>query len=325
MRVAPSRALSVRFHHLRRARARVVAAVSKEVLLPNGFTVFPVSDPDIPFLYVEVFVQSAYVSHGIRLAPGDTVLDIGANVGMFALKAASLVSPGGRVLCFEPAPRAYAALRRTLAANAADARVRSVDVRALQVAVADTTGTALLTEYPHAAGWSTLSLCVDDAETAANVGAYAQAADAHEVLATAPSGLRPFLALFLAPLRRTGLYTAAVQLLSRRMLRGAREVRCEVVTVSQLLDSMAAHVPGFKCVDLLKIDVERAELDVLRGITSQRHWASIRQAVLEVHDTDGRLGKVMQLLRQDGGFATVTSVQPSNLVGSNLYVVYATR
>jgi FkbM family methyltransferase len=302
----------------------VAASVRSEVL-PNGFTVFPVSSPDVPFLYEEVFVQNAYVApdQGIRLAPGDTVLDIGANIGVFTLQAASLVSPGGRVLCCEPAPRAYAALRRTLAANAADARVSSVDVRALQVAVGGTTGTALLTEYPHAAGWSTL--CVDDAETAANVGAYAQSADAREVLATAPAGLRPLLALCLAPLRRTWVYTAAVRHLSSRMLRGAREVRCDVVTVSQLVEAMAAHVPGFTRVDLLKIDVERAELDVLRGITSQQHWASIRQVVMEVHDADGRLDTVMQLLRREGCFTTVTSVQPSNLVGSNLHVVYATR
>ena len=323
MRVAPAQP-PVRWCRLTSRRAAGVAAASRGVLLPNKKTVFPVSEPDVPFLYEEVFVQNTYLGHGgISLAPGDTVVDVGANIGMFGLQAASLVSPGGKVLCVEPAPRAYAALRRTLDANVADARCSSVDVRALQVAVGVSSSTALLTEYPHAAGWSTL--CVDDAETAANVGAYAQAADAREVLATAPSGLKPLLALFLAPLRRTWVYAAGVQHLTRRMLRGQRLVRCDVVTVSQLLEAMRAHVPGFTRVDLLKIDVERAELDVLRGIATQEDWACIRQVVAEVHDIDARLDTFMQLLRRDGRFTHVTSLQPANLAGSNLHVVYATR
>src|SRR5687768_1033712 len=36
------------------------------------------------------------------LRPGDTFLDLGANMGYFTMLAASLVGPGGRVLAFEP-------------------------------------------------------------------------------------------------------------------------------------------------------------------------------------------------------------------------------
>jgi FkbM family methyltransferase len=36
--------------------------------------------------------------------PGDTVIDVGANIGFFTVVAARLVGPGGRVLAFEPIP-----------------------------------------------------------------------------------------------------------------------------------------------------------------------------------------------------------------------------
>jgi FkbM family methyltransferase len=41
---------------------------------------------------------------GDWIKPGDWVLDIGANVGSYSLRASELVGKTGRVLCFEPIP-----------------------------------------------------------------------------------------------------------------------------------------------------------------------------------------------------------------------------
>jgi hypothetical protein len=110
------------------------------------------------------------------------------------------------------------------------------------------------------------------------------------------------------------------------MLRGSKVVPCTLFRLSQLLDACIAHVPGFSGVALLKIDVERAELDVLRGIESREQWARIQQVVAEVHDIDGRLDAIIALLSSPlAGFTHVQSAQPASLRGSNLHVVYATR
>ncbi len=53
------------------------------------------------------------------LCQGDTVVDIGANVGYFSLLASSLVGPEGRVFAIEPSPSIFAELRANLDANAA--------------------------------------------------------------------------------------------------------------------------------------------------------------------------------------------------------------
>jgi FkbM family methyltransferase len=44
------------------------------------------------------------------LRPGDTALDVGANVGHFTCRMSRLVGPSGRVIAFEPVPNTFAAL-----------------------------------------------------------------------------------------------------------------------------------------------------------------------------------------------------------------------
>ncbi len=51
------------------------------------------------------------------IRPGDTVVDIGANVGFFSLLAARLVGTAGRVYAFEPEPQNFALLTKNIALN----------------------------------------------------------------------------------------------------------------------------------------------------------------------------------------------------------------
>jgi FkbM family methyltransferase len=51
------------------------------------------------------------------LRPGDTCLDVGANIGYFTLLAAARVGPAGQVHSFEPHPRTFRDLRRNVALN----------------------------------------------------------------------------------------------------------------------------------------------------------------------------------------------------------------
>lgn len=60
-----------------------------------------------------------YTVAALRAAvePGDTVLDVGANIGFFSTLLSRLCGPTGRVLAFEPEPANLALLRTNLAAN----------------------------------------------------------------------------------------------------------------------------------------------------------------------------------------------------------------
>jgi FkbM family methyltransferase len=79
-----------------------------------------------------------------RIAPGDTFIDVGANIGYFSLLAANLVGKSGRAVAIEPSPKLFAALCHNLARN------HMQNVRAVNVAVSDRKGVSKLfkgTEY----------------------------------------------------------------------------------------------------------------------------------------------------------------------------------
>lgn len=54
------------------------------------------------------------------LAPGMTVIDVGAHVGYFAILAARAVGPRGRVVAVEPSPENFELLQRNVAASGLD-------------------------------------------------------------------------------------------------------------------------------------------------------------------------------------------------------------
>ncbi|HSB70840.1 MAG TPA: FkbM family methyltransferase [Candidatus Methylomirabilis sp.] len=66
---------------------------------------------------------------GLRLAPGDTFIDVGANIGYFSLLASKLVGDSGVVVAIEASPRTFGLLQANLARNLAQ-NVRTVNVAA---------------------------------------------------------------------------------------------------------------------------------------------------------------------------------------------------
>jgi FkbM family methyltransferase len=82
---------------------------------------------------------------------GDTILEVGANVGVFTLLLARWVGPGGRVYAFEPSPVAREALCRHLAWNNVADRVT-----VSPLAISDSSGRGILYQ-DNASGLNTLA------------------------------------------------------------------------------------------------------------------------------------------------------------------------
>jgi hypothetical protein len=91
------------------------------------------------------------------------------------------------------------------------------------------------------------------------------------------------------------------------------------------MDTLSRFVSdhGIERIDLLKIDAEKAELEIFRGIETV-DWRRIRQVVVEVHDLDGRLDTITALLREHG-LSEIVVEQPPTLTNSNIFNVFATR
>ena len=95
------------------------------------------------------------------------------------------------------------------------------------------------------------------------------------------------------------------------------QVVCQLRTLSEVI-----RQHNVERIDLLKLDVEKSEWDVLAGIEPE-DWQKIRQMAVEVHDLDGRLERMQQLLAEQGFVVEVE--QEIGLVGTNIYSLYARR
>ncbi len=257
---------------------------------PNGMEVVPTSDLQASLLYREVFYQQTYLRYGLELPPGATVIDVGANIGAFSLYA-GLVSPGARILAFEPIPPTYQALRTNLA-------LYGLDAEALPFGLSSRRESADFTFYPEMAGLS---------------GRYGNLLQDREATRR----------IILDELARTGVELPASELeawLERQFQ--SETHRCELRTLSEVLAER-----GIERVDLLKIDVERAEVDVLEGI-AEGDWAKIQQLSLEVDGAEN-LARVRAILT-GAGFHVVSEdffVVAGEETGAEVevYMVYASR
>jgi FkbM family methyltransferase len=85
------------------------------------------------------------LAHWLRrsLCPGDTFIDVGANIGFHTLLASKLVGSSGTVVAIEASPSIYASLQRNLALN------RAGNVRAINIAASDHRGSLKFYRGPN--------------------------------------------------------------------------------------------------------------------------------------------------------------------------------
>lgn len=113
--------------------------------LPNGLKLAlqsPRQESCTKYIIKEIFRDKAYLRPGFELRPTDTVVDIGGNVGVFALWAAGQAR---RVVSVEPTS-AIDCLEESLVLNG----IKNVSI--LRCAVSDKAGTIELLQYPGFSG-----------------------------------------------------------------------------------------------------------------------------------------------------------------------------
>lgn len=259
--------------------------------LPNGLTIAHLNRNETDYLYEEIFQSNEYLRHGIALPDHACVFDVGANIGMFTLFV-NECCPTARIFAFEPIADVHAVLQTNAAACEAA-------VTTFACGLSDHDGLEEFTHYPLSSMMSSLSAYANRGEELDLVRRFIenQAAD------------------------------GSAELLERgeEILEGrfkAQKQQSPVRTVSSVISE-----EGIDRIHLLKIDVQRAEMDVLRGICKS-DWEKIEQIVIEAHDmTEGRgesrVPLIVELLKERGFECQVE--QHHDLRGTNLFNVYARR
>jgi FkbH-like protein/FkbM family methyltransferase len=258
-------------------------------VLPNGMEIAHLNAYETDYVYKEIFEDQCYLRHGIRLPAGATVVDIGANVGLFSLFVMSRCS-NPRIYAFEPAPVVYDLLK-------ANCEAYGSNVLAVNAGVSDKPRTATFTFYEKSSVFS---------------GFHAdEAADREAIEAVVRNTLNSEASV---PGEAVEGYVA--ELTADRLRRTTHE--CRLTTVSEI---MRAH--RIDKIDLLKVDAEKSELDIINGI-DDRDWPNIAQVVIEIHDrTEGAVKQVEDLQTKKGYRCAVEHERL--LEHSGLFNLYATR
>ena len=254
---------------------------------PNGMRIVAQTQTEAEHFYQDIFEKEIYRRHGVALGDGACIFDVGANIGSFLLYAHQ-ASRGALIHSFEPAPPLFEKLRRNAALNGVAARL-------FNVGISDREGMAAFTFYPRSSGMSSFHA---DKEQEKDI---LRRMMEHE-RAAGVAGVGELMGF-------------AEDLLEERFR--SESFECRLRPLSAVIDE-----GGVEWIDLLKIDVQKAELAVLDGIREE-HWPRIAQVVMEVHDFEGRLERIVR--RLEGLGFRVAVEQDELLVGSVLYNLFAVR
>ncbi|WP_433534567.1 non-ribosomal peptide synthetase [Micromonospora sp. CA-249363] len=253
--------------------------------MPDDRSVVCLQPAETRYLYRDVFEHRTYDRGGIRYPDHGVIFDVGAHIGLFTLYALDR-APNARVYAFEPCPPLFEALRMNTE--------KLSNVQILPYGLGAEADRKELTFYPNLTGMS--SFHPDDAQE------------------------RRLLSGILANLSRlgeeaSGLLAGSGEYLDERML-------ATTFIVPRRTLSQALAETGADYIDLLKIDVQKAELEVLDGI-AEADWERIGQIVVEAHDLDDRVATIAALLTRRG--YRVTTEQDPLHAGTPVHFVYAVR
>ena len=253
--------------------------------LPNGMAIHHHRAYETDFVYREVFVEQIYTRAFGPLPAAACVVDVGANIGLFSLLVKQLY-PEARVYAFEPSPVHYALLRQNLAAYQ--------QVQLFQQGLGEVVTHKRFTYYPN---YSVMS------------GFHADAQEDRQLLAAGIAGQ-----LQLTPDKHEAA-ERYIEVLMDNKLENAQEFDCPITTLSAVMQEQKITQ-----IDLLKIDAEKAENDVLKGI-HEADWRKIHRIVVEAHDRQSCETISTQLTQR--GY-TVKSSKSSEFQEAAIFMIHAT-
>lgn len=267
----------------------------RAIKLPNGMTVFGLNEIDTLLVYKEIFEEKGYARQGLEYRDGDVILDVGANTGLFAVYL-NQICPRVKYFAFEPIPAVFDVLRQNVE------RQTQLCAELFNVGISCQAGEARFSYYPRLSCAS--SMYPDNSDGEVRRGR-------QYIL----DQMRQKVGVLGKPLQ---LVPRSIQELvaecARRFYRREVFVVCTLRTISDIILEYELDR-----IDLLKIDAERAEVQILDGIDLE-HWPRIRQAVVEVH-AEADLSSVAELLQAHGFHVNVER----HLAFDHIFMVYAIR
>ena len=244
--------------NLNAAKAKEKKAIRKIAYPPFG-EVYCRNEMETRLILDEIVLDKLYFQEGVSVSPGDIVLDVGANIGVFALSAAK---QGAQVYAYEPIPGTFELLQQNIHLHGLDNVVHPRNI-----GLSERSEEKIMFHYPSMSTWDSWNSREDRELVAENLQ------DALDVLKSAA----PVRYKALRLLGFKSLQQALVRDAIEKILASAVKVRCQFETLSGVISQ-----ENIRSIALLKLDAELADWQILNGVKAQ-DWQRIRQVAMEVH------------------------------------------
>ena len=261
----------------------------KETTLKDGTTIYCITKLEAQMLDTHV---SEYLKNDIEIKNKDTIIDVGANIGIFGHRISQQYKP--EIIAFEPIDIIFKVLEKNMKLSEND------KYKIFPYGISDKNEFIDFVFYPNCPALSTSNPDIWN--------------DKQQLLLAVKGSLE------FAPKEWWWAKFIPVQFYSfiiYWMKRNSKHIKCELKTLSYIIEYNSLNK-----IDLLKIDCEGNELKVLDGI-DKIHWPLIKQIILEIHNIDDRLNKIINILKKHD-FKLKVEKEPS-LKETNLFNIYAKR
>ena len=262
----------------------------KEALLKDGSTVYCISTLEAQMLELHI---AEYFKNGININDGDTVIDVGANIGIFGHQLSKQFKDI-EIIALEPVPSIFEVLQHNVKLT------KNNKYKILPYGLSNINEFKNIIYYPNSPALSTSNPEIWDNNNQLLLAFKGSVQSGQKIWWWSkfiPSLFFPFIISWLK--------------------KDSINIKCELNTLSYVIEKNS-----LKKIDLLKIDCEGNELKVLEGIAI-KDWEIIKQIVLEVHNIDGRYNQIVSILKNHG--FKLETFKESSLKETNIFNIYAIK
>jgi FkbM family methyltransferase len=258
---------------LNSGKAKADKAIRKIAYPPFG-EIYCRNEMETRLILDEIVVDQLYFQEGVSISPGDIVLDVGANIGVFALSAAK---QGAQVYAYEPIPGTFGLLQQNIQLHGLDNMVHPRNI-----GLSDRSEEKIMFHHPSMSIFDSCNSREDQFELMAE-----NLQDVLAILKTAaPVRYRALKILGFKSLQQVAMRDAI-----KKIVASAVKVKCQFDTLSAVISQ-----ENIRAIALLKLDAELADWEVLSGVKAQ-DWQRIRQVAMEVH-VESDLAPISQFFRE---------------------------
>ena len=262
----------------------------KKTKLIDGTLVNCISSTEAQMLHEHI---NGYLNDIVEISDGDTIIDIGANIGIFGLVLSKLFKKL-TIHSFEPIDEIYNVLKSNSILS------KNENFKVYPYGISNKNHTIDFTYYPNSPALSTSYPEIWNSEK--------------DLMAALKGNLKhspknwwwaKYIPNFIYPL------------ILKNLRRNSKKIDCELKTLSYVIEKL--HI---KKIDLLKIDCEGNELKVIKGL-DDNNWPIIEQLIIEVHDIENRLDIILDILKEKN--YKVNVIKEPSLNKTNLHNIFAIK